>query len=233
MHFLYVDESGDVGAKPGSSRHFILCGILVHHADWRKANGRLQAMRERLQAFHGLSLDAELHASEFLSDSSNHLGLTQRQRLQSLLHSLGCIQKQSELTPLCVVVDKGAVDPTSLAWAELTRIAIERIGISGPHADCRSKGLAIICDNPRASPGRLWARETLSAQPQLATWLIDLPFGRESQDSHLLQACDLLCFLMKQSLLPNHFFGTSGGQQLLRRHGRLWTERGLRCHVKG
>jgi hypothetical protein len=30
MHLVYVDESGDPGARAGSSRYFILCGLAVH-----------------------------------------------------------------------------------------------------------------------------------------------------------------------------------------------------------
>ena len=30
MHLVHVDESGDPGARAGSSRYFILCGLAVH-----------------------------------------------------------------------------------------------------------------------------------------------------------------------------------------------------------
>ncbi|GBL27107.1 insertion element IS407 uncharacterized 31.7 kDa protein [Verrucomicrobiota bacterium] len=115
MHFLYVDESGDPGAKHGASRHFILCGLLVHHADWHAVNRRMAEMRARLFATHGLPMMAELHASEFLSDSSNHMGLSQRARLQYLLHVLGCIQRQGDLTPICVIIEKGGTNPLAPA----------------------------------------------------------------------------------------------------------------------
>ena len=66
MHFLYVDESGDTGAKPGSSSHFILCGLLIHHASWHHARQATKAMRQRLEDQFGFPQQAELHASEFL-----------------------------------------------------------------------------------------------------------------------------------------------------------------------
>ena len=62
MHFLYVDESGDVGSKQGSSSHFILCGILVHHADWHRVRKETRHMRSRLCANFGFPEAAELHA---------------------------------------------------------------------------------------------------------------------------------------------------------------------------
>jgi hypothetical protein len=233
MHLIYVDESGDPGAKLGASKHFILCGLLVHHADWHAVNRRMAEMRARLFATHGLPMMAELHASEFLSDSSNHLGLSQRARLQCLLHVLGCIQRQGDLTPICVIVEKGGTNPLAPAWIELTRLAQVWIDRATPHPSCVSAGLAIVCDDIRPSPGRPWVESVLHAQPLLGELLVDLPFGRESQDSHLLQACDLLSFLTKQSLAPNRFFSSRGGKQLLKRLQGLWNQRGLRVWIKG
>jgi hypothetical protein len=60
------------------------------------------------------------------------------------------------------------------------------------------------------------------ANPKLKGLLIDLPFGRESHQSHLLQLSDLLSLLTKQMLMPNHFFRGPGGKALLRRYHRLW-----------
>ena len=41
--------------------------------------------------------------------------------------------------------------------------------------------------------------------------------------SHLLQLSDLLSFLTKQMLMPNHYFRGPGGKALLRRYYRLWS----------
>lgn len=233
MHFLYVDESGDPGSSPGASTHFILCGLLVHHADWHIAQRRLMEMRQRLSLTHGLPVMAELHASEFLGDSRDHLGLTQRSRLQCLLHALGCVRRLEFLMPICVVVEKGAADPMTPAWAEMTRLAQAWVGQVATHPACGSSGLVIVCDDFRPSPGRRWVKSIIQAQPSLSELLVDLPFGRESQDSHLLQLCDLLSFVTKQTLTPNRFFGTRGGKQLLKRFHSLWACRGLKVQIKG
>ena len=233
MHLLYVDESGDPGAKLGASTHFILCGLLVRHAAWHAVNRRMEEMRARLCTLHGLPRLAEMHASEFLSDSSNHLGLSQRARLQCLLHALGCIQRQDDLIPVCVIVEKGSINPLPLAWSELTRLAQAWLDRAIPHPGCSSPGLMIVCDDIRQSPGRPWVDHILQVQPMLRELLVDLPFGRESQDSHLLQACDLLSFLTKQSLAPNRFFSSRGGRQLFKRLRGLWERRGLRVRLKG
>ena len=33
MHLLYVDESGDTGRHNPQNHTFVLCGLMVHHAD--------------------------------------------------------------------------------------------------------------------------------------------------------------------------------------------------------
>lgn len=75
----------------------------------------------------------------------------------------------------------------------------------------------------RHSPGSRWINQALQAAPKLDRLLIDYPFGRESHQSQLLQLSDLLIFLTKQTLMPNHFFSGPGGKALLRRYQRLWT----------
>lgn len=223
MHLVYVDESGDPGVGLGSSRYFILCGVCVHHADWHEVNRRLGELRHRLENLHGLSTLAEIHAAEFLGNSRDHLGLNQRQRIQCLLHLLGFLGQSSQLTPMRVIIDKtsGPADPLASAWSTLASAATRLIEA---HQDlrCEAKGLIIVSDDLRPSPGSRWIKEARVADPLLADLLIDLPFGRESHQSHLLQLSDLLSFLTKQMLMPNHFFSSPGGKALLRRYDRLW-----------
>jgi hypothetical protein len=223
MHLVYVDESGDPGVGPGSSRYFILCGLCVHHADWHEVNRRLRGLRCRLETLHGLSTVAEIHAAEFLGNSRDHLGLNQRQRIQCLLHLLGFLDQNSQLTPIRIIVDKtsGLADPLASAWSTLATAATRLIE---EHQDlrCEAKGLVIVSDDLRPSPGSRWIKEARLADPKLDNLLIDLPFGRESHQSLLLQLSDLLSFLTKQTLMPNHFFSGPGGKALLRRYGRLF-----------
>jgi len=54
--------------------------------------------------------------------------------------------------------------------------------------------------------------------------MLELPFGRRSEDSHLLQCADLLGFLTKQSLDPNHYFLGSNGRRLVRQAEALYSK---------
>jgi|688.fasta_scaffold76940_1 hypothetical protein len=223
MHLVYVDESGDPGMAVSSSRYFILCGLLVHHADWHDVRSQLKDLRERLKSMHGLCPDAEIHAAEFLSSSRNHLGLNQRQRIQCLLHLLGFLERTQKLKPFRVSIDKltGNNDPLATSWSALAIKVTNLVEIS-VHEKCTAEGIIIISDDLRPSPGGRWIKQALLANPKLEKLLIDLPFGRESHQSDLLQLSDLLSFLTKQTLIPNHFFSGPGGKALLRRYHRLW-----------
>ena len=48
MYILYVDESGDGGTDPGSSRHLVLAGVAIHAGQWRKFTRSL----DTIQALH-------------------------------------------------------------------------------------------------------------------------------------------------------------------------------------
>lgn len=223
MHLVYVDESGDPGVTAGSSRYFVLCGLGVHHADWHEVQQQLDELRDRLAKLHGLPPGAEIHAAEFLSSSRNHLGLNQRQRIQCLLHLLGFLHRTEKIAAFRVFIDKstGEPDPLATAWSALATEVRTRIEAS-VHLRCSAEGLILISDDMRPSPGSRWINQALSADPKLGRLLIDLPFGRESHQSQLLQLSDLLSFLTKQMLMPNHFFAGPSGKALLRRYHRLW-----------
>ena len=223
MHLVYVDESGDPGTAVSSSRYFILCGLSVHHADWHEARNLLEELRNRLAGLHGLSPEAEIHAAEFLSSSRDHLGLNQRQRIQCLLHLLGFLDRTLIIKAFRVVIDKsnGERDPLAAAWSALA-IEVTNQMASASHAKCSAEGLIFISDDMRHSPGARWIQQAMQSAPKLSHLLIDLPFGRESHQSQLLQLSDLLSFLTKQTLMPNHFFAGPGGKALLRRYQRLW-----------
>ena len=224
MHLVYVDESGDPGTTVNSSRYLILCGLSVHHADWHDVQKQLKELRERLTRLHGLCPEAEIHAAEFLSSSRDHLGLNQRQRIQCLLHLLGFLDRTPRIKAFRVVIDKsnGELDPLAAAWSALAIEVTNKIE-GASHAKCTAEGLIVISDDMRNSPGGRWIQQAMQSAPKLDRLLVDLPFGRESHQSQLLQLSDLLSFLTKQTLMPNHFFSGPGGKALLRRYLRLWT----------
>ncbi len=50
MYLVYVDESGDVGSKTGSSRYFVLGGFVVHELCWHDTLAGIIDFRKRARA---------------------------------------------------------------------------------------------------------------------------------------------------------------------------------------
>lgn len=61
MYRVYVDEAGDLGLSPGSSRHFVLSAIIVSDAD----DGQLRSELARLRAVLGRRPEHPLHFVKF------------------------------------------------------------------------------------------------------------------------------------------------------------------------
>ena len=226
MHFLYVDESGDVGSKPGSSSHFILCGILVHHADWHRVRNEGRQMRTRLCINFGFPEAAELHASELLSRTDRHFNLSRRMRLLCVTHVLGFIETRPTIRRFRMVIDKEkAGDDFYLkAWnGLLSKVAVEVEMFR--HGHCFSPGLVIVCDDHRTAP-RPMMMKVVDPLSRLEGLLVDLPFGLASQDSQMLKLADLLAYLSKQTVAPSGLFVSGAEIRLLERCERMFQSAG-------
>jgi hypothetical protein len=222
MYFLYVDESGDTGSKAGASRHFILCGLLIHHSNWQAVSLDAKAMRQRLTQQFGLPAEAELHASEFLSKNSNQYRLPLTARIRCALHAVGFVRKHPRLRPLRVIIEKEFSVPDltyAMAWKQLVEAALQHI--SSTSQQCPAVGIIVICDDHRTAPKHELIRPILNQHPGA---IIDLPFGLDSQDSDFLQLADLSAFLTKQTLSPSSTFQGGHALPLLRRNADLYDD---------
>ena len=106
MHLLYVDESGDTGRNNPENHTFVLCGLLVHHADWHAVQAGFKAMRSRLCENFGLSKHVELHACELLGRSPFHFGLNRAERIKIALHQVEMIRRQKGLVAIRITIKK-------------------------------------------------------------------------------------------------------------------------------
>lgn len=96
MHLLYVDESGDTGRHNPQNHTFVLCGLMVHHADWHEAQGAFDRMRMRLHDQYGFPEHAEIHAGEMLGRSDQHYGLSRSRRIQAILHAVEMARQEKK-----------------------------------------------------------------------------------------------------------------------------------------
>lgn len=221
MHFLYVDESGDVGRKPGSSSHFVLTGLLIHHTARLSLEREVKALRLRMKGAFGFPEDAEMHAAELLSKNSDQFGIALEKRIRCALHAVGFIRNHPELHALRAIHDKtgDAGCAYAIAWGRLLEQAANRQALDSSAQDCPSTGLIVVCDDHRTAP----RRSVLSSLPHYRKdQVIDLPFGMDSRDSMLLQLADLTAYLTKQELAPAATFQGRLGRPLLKRNADLF-----------
>lgn len=221
MHFLYVDESGDIGKMPGSSSHFILVGLLIHHSARLSIEQEAKALRQRLNGNFGLPADAEMHASELLSKNSDQFGISLGMRMKCALHAIGFLQQNQDLYALRAIDEKhgDGRDAYADAWRRLLDAAEKRQAEDLRQSNCPSGGLIIVCDDHRTAPRRNVLNSLPSHRKQQ---LIDLPFGMDSRDSILLQLADLTAYLTKQELAPSAAFRGRMGRPLLKRNASLF-----------
>jgi hypothetical protein len=73
----------------------------------------------------------------------------------------------------------------------------------------------------------------IRAKLDLGSLLIDEPFGRDSRQSPLLQLCDLLAYLTKQTLEPNALFSQPHTQSMIKCCNTLFEELGVTIFLKG
>ncbi len=220
MRVVFVDESGDVGGIGSPTRHFVLVALVVEHISWPAVNAELRAMRERLHRSLGLRPDAEIHASEFLGGSESHLGLGVRSRFLAAHHILRTVEKLPgvRVVKFAVRKDGGGAAILDTAWMGLLR---QVAGLPKPESptSCPSRGLVIICDHHSRLPYR--PSRTMLDELAASEELLELPFGRDSADSLVLQAADLMAYLAKQAIEPNSHFSKARGRTLLRQWERL------------
>lgn len=223
MHFLYVDESGDLGSNPGASPYFILCGLLIHHTDWQGTSAAIRAMRGRLQDLFGFACHRELHAAEFLGRNDRHLSLARNVRFRCALHIVGFLAKHPQIKPIRIVVDKSShnMSVRVQAWegllAESNRI-VSRL----PPDRCEASGLIVICDDHRSAPRQAMLKEM---QADHIAGIVEQPFGMDSRDAQLLQLADLLAYLTKQEVMPSKNFAGKHSQRILLKARTLFAQR--------
>ena len=233
VHLLYVDESGDTGRHNPENHTFVLCGLMVHHADWHEARLAFLVMRIRMEQMFGLPRSAEIHASELLGRSPSHFGLDRTTRIKVALHQVEMIRRQRTLFSIRIVIDKRSSqgDIMALAWNQMLSAA-KSVAISTEHGRCSSPGIIVICDDHRTTPGSGWL-DSVKKDLDMESVLLDLPFGRDSRASDFLQACDMLAYLTKQTFEPAGFFVKNNSRWLIERCERIFDERGSSLMLKG
>ena len=218
MYLMYVDECGDAGFGEGSSRYFILSGMVVHEAYWTQTMEAYTAMRKDLKEHYGMPIDAELHAGKMVSRvTKEYSSISRVNRLMLFRRVLSFEAELENVRIINVVVDKlgkgYGFNPFSAAWDTLIN-RFENTMEHGnfPHPESQSsfeeKGLLIVDQTDEARlrqlirhmrhsnriPSRINIGETVRHDLKR---VIEDPLHKQSEYSPLIQLCDTNSYFLK------------------------------------
>jgi len=205
MYLLYVDESGDGGVGPGSSRHLVLAGVAMHEGQWRLLTQYL----DELQQTHFLQAggNVEFHASGIRSGRGVYRGLTPDERSEILgdVYEIISTHRQG-LTLFAAVVDKqalfykynGKVDPYDRAFEGLCTMFNFFLQRVQKRTGNVLRGIVVFDE---ARPSLAKQIRSLLAQFQAGgtrwatmTNLIETAFFFDSRNSRIMQIADFCAY---------------------------------------
>jgi hypothetical protein len=227
MFLMYVDESGDPGLAGSPCAYYVLSGLVIHETCWRPVLERILAFRRRMRDEHGLKLREELHAARFINKPGPLVRIKRHDRLRIIREFADEIAAIPEINVINVVIDKQGKDPSYDVFGNAWKILIQRLedtigyrNFRGPQGagdramifpdDTDNKRLRTLLrglrfDNPLPDGyGRGWRNVPMAH-------VIEDPVPRNSEHSYLVQAADLVAFLLYQELAPNVYMRKKGG----------------------
>jgi len=228
MYLMYVDESGDPGTANSPTRYFTLSGLVVNEVHWQSAMERIADFRQRMRSAFGLQLREEIHSAKFVTSPGPLVRISRHDRLAILRHFADELAKMPELSVINVVVDKqgkpAIYDVFERAWqALMQRFEITLLDNNFPSpigkGECgmifadgqpSAKLIAMYtkmraCNSAPDQPGRDSRKIAMKK-------IIEDPCFRDSAHSLLIQAADLIAFLLYQHEQPNQYMRKSGGR---------------------
>ncbi len=213
MHIIYVDESGDTGARPrGASPIYALGSVVVPAVRWNEVLEEVVAFRRHLAERFGVPMRAEIKAAWLLHGSGDlrPLGLspgTRRAIYELHLKLLAWVQ----LEAFAVVLHKPAdrhprTDPSELAWTTLfQRLEAFAARREGPLSVIHDEGdNARIRKHARQRTRYGFSGGVYGAQrhPERSR-IVEDPHPKRSGESYLVQFADLVAYASAAAIRPS------------------------------
>jgi hypothetical protein len=233
MYLMYVDESGDPGMVNSPTRYFTLSGLVVNEARWLPAMAGIAGFRQRMRSAFGLKLREEIHSARFITSPGPLVRIPKHDRLTILRHFADELAKIPELSIINVVVDKQGkaanYNVFDHAWQALVQRFENTLSHNNfPDSMARGERGMVFADGQPSAKLIAMFRKMRAYNPVpnqigggyrnlLMTNVIEDPNFRDSTHSHLIQAADLVAFLLYQQEQPNTYMRRSGGKVYLSR----------------
>lgn len=208
MHLAYYDESGDDGYPACSSPIFVLTTCYLHYRNWQEALDLCARFRKYLKEAYDLPVKFELHTRPLLLNKRPYraLALTTEQRVGIISDACRLIAH----LPLRII--NIAIIKQNIAGEEYDVLdraftySIQRIENDLDPVRNPDSRFLVITDPGRLGIMRKTARRVRkfnyipskngSAYRQEIRTLIEDPLPKDSKESHFIQICDLVSYIV-------------------------------------
>jgi hypothetical protein len=215
VYLIYVDESGDTGFLPGSTRYFALSAIVLHELRWHQTLDSLIMFRRDLRSKYGLKLREEIHAADFIHRPGAIARIPKSLRLHIMRDALDF---QAQLPDIClinVVVDKQGKAPDYDVFDNALGALVQRFdntlsrhNLSGSH-NAEDHGILVVDQTDEKKLRALTRRMRVynpvpykggSGYRQMPiVTLVEDAVHRDSLHSYFIQMADVnACFLFQK-----------------------------------
>ncbi len=205
MYILYVDESGDGGTHPSSSRHLVLSGAAMHEGQWRRLTTALDAIQRAY--FPQAGSNVEFHASDLRAGRNlyRNMPAVQRTKLMNEVYEVISSSRQG-LTLFAAIIEKqslmykynGRVGPYDRAFEGLCTMFNYFLQRMQKHAGNVLKGV-VVFDEARPSLSKQIRSLLAQFQAGGTRWatmtnLIETAFFFDSRNSRIMQIADFCSY---------------------------------------
>jgi len=230
MYIAYVDESGDDGHNVAITRYFTLSGIIIADSNWRTFLEKVKAFRRELKRDFGLTLKADLRATDLWRRKGDlkRLKLRYADQVEIFRRTAEFLRSSQEIVILNVSIDKGS--PQLPSTAKISEIAWTMFFQRYENWLMGKQELGIIVnDEGYDKMVRLLSRKMRVYNPIPSHFgsyykapivkIIEDPFLRNSQDSYFIQLADMSAYLARL----RHDYSPSQGKA-----GLHWLYKGIK-----
>lgn len=209
MHIAYFDEAGDDGYPEYSSPLFVLTSCYIHYQQWQEALRVLVEHRRNLKDRYGIPVKFELHARPLLLNKRpfRALNLTDEHRVQVIEETCALVsQLPMRFVNVAIVKTRIGEAPYPVLDRALT-YSIQRIENDLDLTRNPENRFLMITDQGRIGAMRRTARRVqkfnyipskfgpASYRREIQA-LIEDPLPKDSRESHFIQVCDLVSYIV-------------------------------------
>jgi hypothetical protein len=213
MYIAYVDESGDDGHNVAITQYYTLSGIILADSNWKVFLEKVKAFRQSLKRDFGLTLRADLRATDLWRNSGDftRLRLSYADRNRIFRQTAEFLRSSQEVTILTVSINKAS--PQLISTAKISEIAWTMFFQRYENWLLGKQGFGIVVnDEGHDKMVRQLSRKMRVYNPIPSHYggyyqapvvkVIEDPFSRHSQYSYFVQLADMSAYLAR--LRHNH-----------------------------